>query len=289
MDMSQALKIHQFSLSRHALCRVLILVLITCLGACSNKETKPGQTLARVNGEEITILQINDELRRADIEIEQQEAATKQLLESLIDRQLIVEEAMRNKIHRTPEVIQAIERAKAQIIEQAYLKSITTKIANPSMTEINDYFQKHPEYFTERKQFDIQQLVIATKDISEELKLIIDTAKSLDAVASWLNSHNVRYARGQFSRYTTDLPEQMVVKLKDMQKGHMFIVREGRNTLLNFISEIKNSPVTLKNASPLIEQQLVNKKSGQAVDAEISHLRSLAKIEYTILTVNTPR
>lgn len=266
-----------------------MLVAIAGLGACGNQEKKPGQTLARVNGEEITILQINDELSHANIRTDDQEAATKQLLESLIDRQLAVEEATRNKIHRTPEVIQAIERAKAQIIEQAYLKSVTTKIADPSMAEISDYFHMHPEYFTERKQFDMQQLVFATKDISDELKVIMDSAKSLDTVASWLNNRNIRYARNQFSRNTTDLPEPMVAKFKNMQKGHLFIVKEGKNILLNYIFDIKRSPVTLENASQQIEQYLINKKSRQAVDDEIARLRSLAKIEYSNSNEAVPR
>jgi EpsD family peptidyl-prolyl cis-trans isomerase len=198
----------------------------------------------------------------------------------LIDRQLIMAEAKRNKIERTPEVVQAIERAKAQIIAQAYLKSIVTKIAKPSVAEIDDYYQKHPEYFTQRKQFDIQQIAIATKDFSSELKLAVDSAKSLDEVAAWLDRHNVRYARGQLSRSTADLPEQMVAKLKEMKKGQLFIVNEGENSMINSITAIKDSPVTAKNAAPQIEQYLINKKTKEAADAEIKHLRSSAKIEY---------
>lgn len=262
------------------LCVALLLVAAAGLSACGNKEKKAGQALVRVNGEEITVLQINDELRRAGVKADQQNTATKQLLESLIDRQLILAEAMRNKIDRTPEVMQAIERAKAQIIAQAYLKSIVSKIDKPSTAEINDYFQKHPEYFTQRKQYDIQQLVIATKDTSNELKTAIDSAKSLNEVAAWLDGHNVRYARGQLSRSTTDLPEQAIAKLKEMQKGELFIFNEGENSMINAITAIKDSPVTVKNAAPQIEQYLINKKTKEAADAEITLLRSMAKIEY---------
>lgn len=274
------MKVNSIVPSRRVLCGVLLLVTAVGLSACGSKEKKAGQTLVRVNGEEITVLQINDELKRAGVKVEQQEAATKKLLESLIDRQLIMAEAKRNKIERTPEVMQAIERAKAQIITQAYIKSIVTEIAKPSMSEIDDYFLKHPEYFTQRKQYDIQQLVISTKDFSDELKSAIDSAQSLDEVAAWLDKHNVRYARGQLSRSTTDLPEQMVAKLKELQKGQLFIVNEGENSMLNSITNIKDSPVTAKDAAQQIEQYLINKKTKEVADAEIKHLRSSAKIEY---------
>ncbi len=265
---------------------VMMLTTFVSISACSNKEKTAGQALARVNGEEITIHQVNDELSRTDVQAGQQEVSTKQLLESLIDSQLIIDEAKRNKIHRTPEVMQAIERAKARIIEQAYLEYVISKIAKPSMAEINDYFQKHPEYFADRKQFEMQQLVLSTKDISEELRLVFTSAKSIDEIATWLDKHNVRYERGQLSRNTTNLPEQMAEKLQKMNKGQLFIVKEGERNLLNSIQEIKDSPVTLKKSIPLIEQYLLNKKSRETMNAEILHLRSLAKIEY--LTVPNP-
>ena len=265
---------------RRVLCGVLMVVAVAGLAACGSKDKKAGQSLVKVNGEEITVLQLNDELRRAGVQAGQQEAASKQLIESLIDRQVILDEAMRNKIDRSPEVVQAIERAKAQIIAQAYLQSVTSKVAKPSKAEIDDYFQKHPEFFTKRMEFDLQQLVIANKNFSDELKLFIDSAKSLDEVAEWMDRHGVPYARGQVIRSTADLPQPAVAKLLELPKGQLFIVGEGNNRMLNIITVIKDSPVTATNAAPQIEQFLTNKKMKEAVEVEIAHLRSLAKIEY---------
>jgi len=279
-DKSSLLKFYKPVLFPRLICGVLVLAAASGLSACGNKEKKAGQTLVRVDGEEITVLQINDELKRAGVKAEQQEAATKQLLEKLIDRQLVLAEAMRNKVDRTPGVIQAIERAKAQIIAQAYLESIVNKIANPSKAEIDEYFKQHPEYFSERKQFDMQQLVISTIDFSNELKAIIESAKSLDEVAAWLDGHKIRYARGQLSRNSTDLPELMVTKLNEMHKGQLFIVNEGGNTVLSSVTDIKDSPVTAEDAAAQIEKYLKNLKAKEAADEEIKHLRSSAKIEY---------
>jgi peptidyl-prolyl cis-trans isomerase C len=262
------------------LCGVLMLVAAVGLTACGNKEKKAGQSLVRVDGQEITVLQLNEELQRANVPAGQQEAASKQLLESLIGRQLIIAEAMRNKIDRTPDVIGAIERAKAQIIAQAYLQGITAKIAKPSKAEIDDYFQKHPELFAQRKQFDMKSLLIASTDLSDELKSTMDSAKSLDEIAAWLVKHDVKYAQGQGSRSSTDLPPEMALKLQSMPKGHLFIVNEGGKSMLVSLVNIKDSPITAKDAAPQIEQYLINKKTKDVADTEITHLRSLAKIEY---------
>ncbi|HUX90628.1 MAG TPA: EpsD family peptidyl-prolyl cis-trans isomerase [Gallionellaceae bacterium] len=263
-----------------ALCALMVMVATVCLLSCGNKDKKRGQVLARVNGKEITVRQINDELTRAAVKSDQQAAATAHFLELLIDRQLVTEAAIRKKLDRTPKVMQAIEREKSEIIAQAYLESVVTRISKPSIMEVNDYFQQHPEYFSERKQFDMYQLIFSTSDLSDELKLFIDSAKSIDEVAGWMDMHNVKYARGQLSRSTTDMPEQMVSKIKAMNAGQLFLIREGENTLLNSIFDIKDSPVSLKNAALQIERYLIKNKSKDAANTEIAYLRSLAKIEY---------
>ena len=78
--------------------------------------------------------------------------------------------------------MQARERANAQVIAQAYLQSIASNIAKPTKSEIDEYYQQHPEYFLQRKQFDMTVVRVATKEISDELKVIIDAAKSLSLI-----------------------------------------------------------------------------------------------------------
>lgn len=258
----------------------LLFVIATGLSACGNKDKKAGQTLARVNGEDITVLQINDELRHANVQADQLENARKQLLESLIDRQLLIAEATRNKIDRTPDVMQSIERAKAQIIVQAYLQSIASKVVKPSKVEINDYYQKHPEFFSKRKEFDLKQIVIPNANFSDELKSAINSAKSLEDTAAWMDAHGVQYARGQVIRSTADLPANAVTKLLELPKGKMFLVSDGDNKVLSVVAATRERPVTAANAELQIERYLTNQKYKEAADQEIAHLRSVAKIEY---------
>lgn len=263
---------------------IFILVLIAC--DSQPKEKKPGQALVSVNGQEVTTLQLNDEIKRAGIRADQYETASKQLLESLIARQLIMDEAIRNKLDRTPDVMQARERANAQIIAQAYLQGIVSKIAKPSKAEIDEYFHKHPEYFSERKQFDLTILRIATKDLSNELKIIIDSAKSVNEVATWLDKKNIQYFRNLTSRNTTDLPAEMAKMLQEKGKDHVITINEQENSLLISVNAVKDNPITAETAMLQIEKYLANQKYKQAADAEIARLRSLAKIEY--LNSKTP-
>ncbi len=262
------------------LCAALVLLAAAGLSACGDKDKKPGQSLASVNGKEITILQLNEELQRAGVQSAQQAVASKQLLESLIDRQLLQNEAEKEKVDRDPKVMQAIERAKALILAQAYMQKRIGAAVRPSKAEVEAYFTQNPQFFTQRKQFDMRQLILPTSALNDELKAVIDGARSLGDVAQWLDSHKVAYAPSQVSRTSADLAPELSSKLAAMSKGQLFIVREGERSLLVSLSDVKDTPVGLDVATPQIEQFLVNKKSKDAADAELKRLRASAKIEY---------
>lgn len=266
---------------RHRAAATLVLTATLALTGCGNKEPKAGQALASVNGSEITVLQLNEELQRAGAAATAQpEAVRKQLLESLIDRQLLQNEAAKEKLDRDPKVMQAIERAKAMIIAQAYLQKRIGNQAKPTSAEIEEYFNQHPEFFTSRKQFDMRQLVVSTKDVTEPLKSMMDSTRSLDDVAGWLDANKVKYGRTQVSRTSADMPPELSSKLLTMPKGQLFIIREGERSLLMQIAEVKDSPATLDNSIAQIEQFLINKKNKEAAETELKRLRADAKIDY---------
>lgn len=264
-------------------CNWLVLTLVATLGltACGGgKEPKSGQALVSVNGEEVTISQLNEELQRANVPAAQQEQAGKQLLESLVDRQLLLNEAGKEKLDRDPKVVQAIERAKALIIAQAYMQKHLGTPAKPTRAEVEDYFTKHPTFFAQRKLLDLRQLVIATADFNDELKAAVDAAKTLDDVAAWLENRKVKFSRLQLARSSGDLPPELSSRLLTMPKGQLFIVKEGERTLLMNIADTRDTPVTLEQAAAQIEQALLAQRNKEAATAEIKRLRAAAKIEY---------
>jgi peptidyl-prolyl cis-trans isomerase C len=267
---------------------VIVTVFAAGVSACGNKDKTGGQTIARVDGLDITILQLNDELRRANVPPSQVDAARKQLLESLINRQLLVEEAIRNRLDRSPNVLQEIERAKAQIIAQAYVDNLQAKIKSPSQELINDYFQKHAELFLHRKQYDMRSLAVRSEEMTDELKSIIASAKSFDDVATWLTKHDVPFKEGHALRESSEFPDEMAVRLGLMPRGSLFVVNEAGSSMIVAIADIKEIPISLKEAEPEIVQRLTELNKKEALDKELKQLRSVAKIEYVGALAQTP-
>jgi peptidyl-prolyl cis-trans isomerase C len=267
---------------KRVLCAALILVAAS-LSACGDKakEKKPGQALASVNGEEVTVLQLNEELQRANVNATQKDAASKQLLQVLIDRQLLDDAAAKENLDRDPKVMQAIDRARSLILAQAYLqKRMGSAGGRPAPAEVEDYFNKHPEFFSNRKQFTMNEIVIPAEQLTPEVRAAADGAKSLEEVAVWLDAHKIKFGRSEVTRSTADVPAQLSAKLLGMPKGQLFVIKEGPRAMFIAVNEVRDAPVTLAVAGPQIEGFLANQKSKELAGAEIARLRTGAKIEY---------
>lgn len=254
--------------------------ILVALSACGSTEKSSGQSLVRIDGQEITISQLNEELARINIPAAQRDAASKQLLESLIDRQLLQNQAAKDKVDRDPAVVQAIERAKAQIIAQSYLQKRLAKVGKPTQEDIDKYYLDHPDFFAERRIFEFDQVVMANKDVTPDLRKIFGAAKSLDEVMVYVKAHKIQFETNTLSRSTVDLPAPLTAKLKDMQSGQVLALQEGDRTIAVMIKSIKFDPALPATADPQIGKFLMEQRNKDATAAEITRLRAGAKIEY---------
>jgi len=257
-----------------------VLAMSVMLAACGgDKEAnKPaGQSMARVNGEDITVHQLNAELERVP---PGQPVSRKEVLDGLIGRQLLLQQAKKEKADRDPRVLQAIERSKEQILAQHYLQAKIGKPARPSEAEVEKFYEDNPVMFAQRKLFDTRELTIATRDLSAELVQKMEAARSLDEVERWLDAHGVKYVPAQAIRNSAELPPQLVEMLEKIPTGKPFTVRQGEQSQLAVLQDVRSSPLTLAMARPRIEQYLQLQKSREAGEAEIARLRTESKVEY---------
>lgn len=273
-------------LNRPAWFGVLALTAVVSLFGC-DKQTRPETKverwlpLVKVNDIEIATSQPVDEMALAEGRpTATKEAIKKQVLETLIDRQLLRDEALRNELDHDPEVMQAIDNAKTKILAESYLQSKFVTLDTPSSAKVDAYFRAHPELFTQRKLFYMTELVVATKDFSERLQARLDSAKSIEQVATWLDKNHVQYKRSKLSRSTADLAPEMIERLQKMRKNQLFVIKAGEYSMLSSLNDVKPSPVTAAAAAPQIEQYLSNKKRQEIGDAELGRLRASANIEY---------
>lgn len=262
---------------------VLILVIFGLMTACGkkNSEEKASQSIVRVNGDEITMLQLNEELRRANVQADRQEETSKQITQKLMDRQLLVQEALKAKLDRNPRVMQVIEGAKMQILAQAYLEGKVATLAKPTEVEVADYRDKHPDIFANRKIYIMEELVFTVPtESAQEFLALSDAAKTIEDVSKWLELHQLKYARAQAAHAAESLPPELLNKLSKMVVGDLVFVNNNDRSVVGRLTEIKEQPISEVDSKPLIERILFGQKNKQLAETEIARLRSAANIEF---------
>ena len=265
----------------------LSLLLVACafqLSACGHKGAggalKSGQTIARVNGDEITIGQLNYELQRANISPAQQDAASKQIVQGLIDRQLVSQAAIDAKLDRNPNVLQAMENAKAMVLAQAYLENKAANVVKPTDVEVKDYYNNHPDLFANRKVYLFDELSLSANSYSKALNDVANAAKSLEEIIAWLDKNGIGYNHAQATHAAEALPEALRKQLLKMVVGDIVFIRAREGNIIGRIQAVKEAPVTLENAKPYIERGLYGEKRKDAAKNEMINLRNAAKIVF---------
>lgn len=263
---------------------LVLMASVLQLTACGHKsasgQVKSGQTIARVNGDEITVGQLNYELQHANIRAEQQAAATKQIVQSLIDRQLVTQAALKESLDRNPAVLQAMENAKAMVLAKAYLEKKAASAAKPTDAEVADYYGKHPDLFANRKVYLLDELSLSADAYSKELNDVANTAKSLDEITGWLDKHAVKYNHAQATHAAETLPEALRVQLMKMVVGDIIFIRAQEGNIIGRIQAVKDTPVAPDEAKPFIERGLLGEKRKAAAEAEMKALRSASKVVF---------
>ncbi len=91
----------------------------------------------------------------------------------------------------------------------------------------------------------------------------MDSAKSLDEVATWLDAHKIEYAKSQSNaRFSGTSPtNSSCQRCRGAEKTQLFILHSENKTLLMSVTVVKDIPVAQDVASAEIAQFLSTKKN----------------------------
>jgi len=272
----------------------LVLALVAAaalLAACGEKkEGGPTQTAAKVNKDEVTVHQINFVLQQQrNLRPEQTEAASKQILERLIDQQLALQKAEDAKIDRDPRVMQQLEAARREIISRAYLEKVGEAAPKPTPEEIKAYYDEKPALFSQRRIYQIQEISIeAPQDKLPEIRERLGAAKNVNEFVQYLQTSGLRFSGNQAVRAAEQLPLASLDALSKLKDGQALVVPTATGAQVAVLAGSRMQPVSEEQARPAIEQFLLNERRRKLVEEEVKAMRGAAKIEYVGKFVGGP-
>lgn len=261
------------------------------LAGCGDKKDKAAsQTAAKVNKDEITVHQINFVLQQQrNLKPEQTDAASKQILERLIDQQLALQKADDLKLDRDPNVVQQLEAARREILARAYVQKVGEAAAKPTPEEIKKYYDDKPALFRERRIYSLQEIQIEAKpDQVPALRDKLAAAKSVPEFIEYLKANDFRFAGGQAVRAAEQLPLQSLDAFAKLKDGQAVLSPTPTGATIIVLAGSRSQPVSEEQARPAIEQFLLNDRKRKLVEEDVKALRTAAKIEYVGKFVGGP-
>lgn len=278
---------------RHLSITVLAAAMALGLTACGNKDDKKvaTQVAAKVGSEEISVHQINQVLSRAGAAANGAQGAQamgREVLEKLIDQQLAVDQATENKLHRSPEVVAQIEAARRDILARAYIQQITSSTTKPTAEETKKYFAENPALFSERRVYNVQEIVVPnTAGVADLLRPLATAGRPIEEAATLLKGKNIQFGGGSATRAAEQIPLEILPRIHALKDGQSTVIEAPQTVTLLRVVSSQSAPVPQDAALPRIEQFLLNQRAGEAVAANLKQLRAATKITYMGEFANT--
>ena len=254
------------------------------LAGCGDRKKDPAasQSAVRVNKEEVTVHQINLMLQQQrGLKPEQVDAASKQILEFLVDQELAVQRTRELKIDQDPRVMLQLETAKREVLARAYAERTGESVSKPTAEEIKKYYDDKPALFKERRIYSLQELSIEAKpEQVNALREQLQRVKSAGEFVEYLKANNVRFNGNQGVRAAEQLPADVLGHLAKMKDSQMVLLPSPTGALVIMLVGSRAEPVDEARAAPAIEQFLLNDAKRKRIEADVKALRAAAKIEY---------
>lgn len=267
---------------------VSLLVAALVVGCGDKKEEAAGgaksasQVAAKVNGTELTVHQVNFALQRIpNLSPEQSKAASLQVVRNLVDQELLAQKAVEDKLDRDPMVLQALDATRRQILAEAYMSRKLGTPAEPSDAEVTEYFNQHPELFSKRKIYRLQEVNIkAPQEKHDAIRAQLGASNNLNDFVNWLKAQNLEAKVGQGVKPAEQLPMQLLPQLSQMPDGQAMVVNAPDGLLVVVLADSQLQPVTQEQAKPAIVRVLQTQVRQKAAKAELDAIKAAAKIEY---------
>lgn len=165
---------------------VLALSLCACKPATTEQAKKEGKTLAEVNGNIITTEDFKTEVDRLPPYLKpmvQSDEGKKELLDSMVVREIILEQAKKDGIDKDKDVAARLEDLRKRLIVETYLKKKVEKEAQISDAEMKKFYDENKEKFKAGDQVKASHILVKSEKEAEDILAQLKGGAKFDELA----------------------------------------------------------------------------------------------------------
>ncbi len=210
---------------------------ILSVAACGKKPDeqaakKPaGQVIAQVGGEDVTIQELENEFRLANIPFDKRDdALTKRMLGEIVARKYLVQQAVAAKLDREPAIHLDIMRSREQVLASGQMqRALSSKASSIGNAEVDKYIAAHPVQFAKREILTTDQIMMPITSKAQEIVEATKDFKTLDQVEQTLKANGMPYNRSTGALDGANLTEEFLATIRVKKTDDIFFTRSGPN------------------------------------------------------------
>lgn len=274
-----------------AILSIFALALVGCSKNSGQQPELTGQVAARVGNQVVTTLEIENELRVANVPLDRRKDPTvvKQFLDQLVLRKYLVQQAIGAKMDQEPNVLLDILRAREQVLANAF---VAHGVAGQSLgkSDIERYVAANPAKFAQRQLLTVEQIRFALGPGTKALLDANKDAKAMDDVDHKLTLQGIAHTRAVSSLSESDLPGELVKLLEKRKPNEVFFGHAGPTGIYFTVKDEEPHPLEGEAATNLALQGLKMDALKAKIDAATEAARSVTKFEgeYAKIMAATP-
>jgi len=252
----------------------------TLLAACGQKKDVAvgdagSEVVAKVNGDELTAGQLTIAVQKQrGMRPDAGDAASKMVLDQLIDEQIIAQKAIAAKLDQDPKVVAQLEAARRDILARRFVESVAETAAKPAADAVQKFYDSRAPLFAQRKVYTLQRLDIQAPEAH------VQSLKTSAELTDWLKAQKIAFTSKQEQDAAEQLPPTVLDKLATMKEGESMVVPSQFGVSALTLVSSASAPKTLADARPAIEQYLAGQGRRELMMSLQKTVRDGAKVEY---------
>lgn len=248
------------------------------VGGCDREAT--GQVAAVVNGEEITLQEVNAELGAAEIpEGAEREKAQQAALQRIVDRRLLAQAARAEGLDQDPDYLLKQRQLEEALLVQLFSQKLDRSIAVPSEREVDAFIKENPGLFEGRMVYTIDRIQFPMPADRSVLRAFEDD-HSMNAVAAKLQSLGIQFQRQPAQMDSARLGQERVNRILSLPKGEPFLLPEGGIITVAALTGQQPAPISGPDARPIAVQAMRNRSLSESIRQRLEAEKAKAEIEY---------
>lgn len=253
-------------------------IAVLTLSACKREAT--GQVAAVVNGEEITLAELNQEIGGGQLpENVDKKAIQQATLQKIIDRRLVAQVAREEGIDKQPEYLARERQAEEMLLIQMFGQKLNRASLVPESAAVDKYIADNPNMFADRTLYRLDRIRFAMPSDPKQLQAIKDD-HTMDAVAAKLTSMGIKFERSLGSLDSAQLPKEIMARITALPPGEPFALPEGGGVTVAVITASQPRPLVGAEARPVALERLRMQNLESTLADRLKAARAAAKIQY---------